>query len=147
VDLRRFRESLARYGGRVDDRLAGAARKIMLRVERAAKLRAPVDTGQMRASIAWHVSTRAGRIVGRIGSAVAHAKYTEFPNRSLRRGKKKSRTGAGTVRSPYTSWPALKARGGHGQTMPWLRPAVVDVVSVWARDLARRAALGSGRGR
>jgi hypothetical protein len=128
---------MRKYYGSLLDEYMRAGMRIMMRVVGSAKRRAPVDKGAMRASIGHpEVYKRGGRIVGRLGSSLDYAKRTEFPNKFL---GKAERVGAGTVEHPYTSWPALRARGGSGQTMPWLRPAFIDVLSKWALYEVRKA--------
>jgi hypothetical protein len=131
------------YGSLLDENMR-AGMRIMTRVVAAAKRAAPVDKGVMRASVGHpEVMKRGGRIVGRLGSSVDYAKRTEFPNKFL---GKAERVGAGTVKNPYTSWPALRARGGSGQTMPWLRPAFVVVLSKWSLyEIRRSVRLASGK--
>jgi hypothetical protein len=137
ANLPAFRRSLARYGQDVDRRLVRAGRLIMAGIERAAKRRAPVDTGQLRASITWTIRMSRGRVVGLIGSAVRHAKYTEF--REKVGATTRYVPGGGNVARPITSWPALSKRGGRSQTMPWLRPAVVEIVRKQAVAQIKRA--------
>ena len=48
------------------------------RTEAAAKAGAPVDEGQLRASIDSSVDVRPGRVVGRVGSPLPQAGYTSF---------------------------------------------------------------------
>lgn len=48
------------------------------RTEAAAKAGAPVDEGQLRASIDSSVNVEAGRVVGRVGSPLPQARYTSF---------------------------------------------------------------------
>ena len=53
-------------------------RKGVLRVQRAARQNAPVDTGRLRASIATRVSPVGKGVRGVVGSAVHYAPYQEF---------------------------------------------------------------------
>jgi len=148
ASLAAFRRSVKKLGWDVERRLVLAGKQIMAGIERAAKRRAPVDTGQLRASITWTITTRGGKVIGLIGSAVRHAKYVEFRERGPGGGgATRYVPGGGNVARPITSWPALRKRAGSGQSMPFLRPAVVEVIRARAIDRVKQAIRqASGRG-
>ncbi len=143
-----FQRSVKKLGWDVTRRLVLAGKQIMAGIERAAKRRAPVDTGQLRASITWTITSRGGKVVGLIGSAVRHAQYVEFRERGGGSGgATRYAPGGGDVANPITSWPALRKRAGSGQSMPFLRPAVIEVVKARAIDRVKQAIRqASGRG-
>lgn len=60
--------------------LAGMRRATLL-VQGAAKRKAPVDTGRLRASITPEVQTRADGVVGIVGSNVKYAPFVELGTR------------------------------------------------------------------
>lgn len=60
--------------------LAGMRRATLL-VQGAAKCKAPVDTGRLRASITPEVQTRADGVVGIVGSNVKYAPFVELGTR------------------------------------------------------------------
>ena len=95
-----------------DQKIAKVLEKIGVLVENEAIVRCPVDTGNMRSKITHKVEGDSVRI-GTVG--VPYAKFIEYGT---------DRIEVGTPEAPRTSWPALEERGGSGQTMPFLRPAV-----------------------
>ena len=50
----------------------------IIRVQRSARENAPVDTGRLRASIAYRVESLAAGVRGIVGSAVHYAHFQEF---------------------------------------------------------------------
>lgn len=52
--------------------------RAVLRVTRSARQKAPVDTGRLRASIAWLVRNIVNGVRGIVGSAVKYAPFREF---------------------------------------------------------------------
>jgi len=148
-------EALARDFG---NESANQYKRMMSDIEKRAKRRAPSRTGAMRSGTWWRVDREGALVVGTIGSSADYGKHTEFVDKpggrmqTARQNNSKAYAGQGTVRSPFTKWPAqsgrggFQARSGSGQTMPWLRPAFVDVMSQtlqrrlgWAfRDALRR---------
>lgn len=64
--------------------LQGAMQKATLVVEREAKIRAPVDTGRLRASIASEVRAIGGGVQGIVGSVVEYAPYVELGTKYMR---------------------------------------------------------------
>lgn len=92
-----------------------------LSVERNAAIRAPVNEGEMRSAI--FIQKEPG--VRFVGSDKRQAVFTELSPRLLQ---------GATPENPRTDWPAKRERGGGArQTMPWLRPALLD-----SRDYIKR---------
>ena len=92
--------------------------KIGALIEGKAILRAPVLTGNMRAKITHVVEKDAVRI-GTIG--VPYAAFVEYGTVAMVNAH-----GPHDPAKPVTDWEALQKRGGYGQTMPFLAPAVFD---------------------
>lgn len=61
-----------------DGAVAKDLAKRAIRVERMAKRLAPVDTGRLRASIAWQIERHHGRLSAVVGTNVEYAIYQEF---------------------------------------------------------------------
>jgi hypothetical protein len=57
--------------------------KRALRCQAAAKRLCPVDTGRLRASIAWRIERDAIGLHAKVGSNVAYAAYVEFGTRRM----------------------------------------------------------------
>ena len=67
--------------GSVDE----AVKRVCLVIERAAKQRAPVDTGNLRRSITTEIDpARGDKATGRVGTGVHYAPYVEFGTRYTR---------------------------------------------------------------
>lgn len=58
--------------------------KLCLRVERAAKRYAPVDTGRLRASIGHKLTADTTGLLGVVGTTVHYAGYVELGTRYMR---------------------------------------------------------------
>jgi HK97 gp10 family phage protein len=65
-------------------KLEGAMNNAVLRVERDAKINAPVDTGALRNSIASTVETGGGAVEGIIYSPLEYAPYVEYGTWKMR---------------------------------------------------------------
>lgn len=61
-----------------NDELRAAAERIGRRTSREAKKRAPVDTGNLRASISSEMTSRPGRIRVEVGTNIEYAAVQEF---------------------------------------------------------------------
>lgn len=73
-----MQQRLERLLAEGNDELQGAAERIGRRTEREAKRRAPVDTGNLMASIASEVTSRRDSITIEVGTNVEYAPYQEF---------------------------------------------------------------------
>lgn len=147
VDVEAFNTGLRTLEYAFGKQVALQYKKMMSDIEHRAKRRAPVRTGAMRAGIWWRVDIDSqGHITGLIGSHAKYGKYTEFVDKPGGRIQRASQRGApyrgsGTVSDPFTMWPARLGRGSNkrgqwgSQTMPWLRPSVVEALT---SDLHRR---------
>ena len=62
--------------------MVAGMRRATLLVQGAAKRKAPVDTGRLRASITPEVQTRADGVVGIVGSNVKYAPFVELGTRA-----------------------------------------------------------------
>jgi len=94
--------------------------KIGVLVEGKAILRAPVLTGNMRAKITHVVDASKNEVrIGTIG--VPYAFFVEHGTVAMVNAH-----GPHDPAKPVTDWEALRKRGGYGQTMPFLTPAVFD---------------------
>lgn len=92
--------------------------KIGVLVEGKAILRAPVRTGNLRAKITHVVEGDSVRI-GTVG--VPYAFFVEHGTVVM-----VAAHGPHNPLVPVTNWEALRKRGGFGQTMPFLIPAVFE---------------------
>ena len=87
--------------------------------------RCPVDTGQMRRSIKLVPYVYGSReYVLNVG--VNYAVHVEYGTMRMIQAH-----GVHDPEHPITDWAALRKRGGSGQTMPFLRPAFLEVKRVW----------------
>lgn len=83
----------------VDGPVGKAVTRASVKVHRRAKHLSPVDTGRLRASIAYEIGKDGRGIVGRVGTNVNYARHVEF--------------GTGRMRAQPFLRPALSAaRGG-----------------------------------
>ena len=88
-------------------------------------------------ALAFRVTTGL-RVRGRMGRrGRAYKRTTRIRRRVIVRGVHAIRVG--TVLAPRKSWPAQRARGGTGQTMPWLRPAYHGVRGAMKKMIRREA--------
>lgn len=85
-------------------------------IEGEAILHAPVESGRLRASITHKVEENTVTI-GTFG--IPYAVWVEYGTGSM-----VAAHGAHDPKNPVTTWEALEKRGGAGQTMPFLRPAM-----------------------
>lgn len=60
-----------------------ALQQAVTRVDRAAKMNCPVDTGRLRSSITNRVGVEGGGLVGIVGTNVEYAPYVEFGTRYM----------------------------------------------------------------
>lgn len=74
ADFEWNREGLAQLDRAIVDGLD----RMAIRVERAAKRAAPVDTGRLRSSIARETTRDADGFLARVGTDVEYAPYVEF---------------------------------------------------------------------
>lgn len=92
--------------------------KIGALIEGKAILRAPVRTGNLRAKIT-HVVEGDSVMIGTIG--VPYAALVEHGTVAMVNAH-----GPHDPAKPVTDWEALRKRGGYGQTLPFLMPAVFE---------------------
>jgi len=71
-------KKLAQLQAKSDGKLKEVLTKSVIEVERKAKLKSPVDTGRLRASITHEVSKLRSQHIGRVGTNVEYAPYQEF---------------------------------------------------------------------
>lgn len=99
-----------------------AVLKAAFDTSRYAKKICPVDTGRLRASIKFRIEK--GRLI--LGAYTDYASYVEFGTPMMVKAH-----GPHDPKSPVKSWKALKKRGGMGQMMPFIRPAIHMFVNVF----------------
>ena len=66
-----------------DDRLVAEMTDLALKVERGARMRSPVDTGNLHASWDSEVRTSRGEITGEVGTNTHYAPHVEFGTRHM----------------------------------------------------------------
>lgn len=94
--------------------------KIGVLIEGKAILRAPVRTGNLRAKITHVVDASKNEVhIGTVG--VPYAFFVEHGTVVM-----VAAHGPHNPLVPVTDWEALRKRGGFGQTMPFLWPAVFE---------------------
>lgn len=83
-------ESIVFDPDKVDDLLKGPQgavalylTKVCVQIAGQAQELCPVDTGRLRASIRWMISTDAGELVGYVGSDVDYTIYVELGTRYM----------------------------------------------------------------
>lgn len=76
--LDEFRAALRKFPQAAQKGAKRGMTRGVLRVQRSARENAPVDTGRLRASIAYRVESLAAGVRGIIGSAVHYAPYQEW---------------------------------------------------------------------
>jgi len=116
VEIKGLKETQARMEKVVRD-LQGepflmGMRKALLLVQRSAKLKAPVDTGRLRASITPEVRQQGTETLGVVGSNVKYAPFQELGTRA----------GARSMGSRLASSYWSEGTSGH----PFLRPALEE---------------------
>jgi hypothetical protein len=161
VDEKRLINNLKKHGVRVSEEILAEMRRFMAAVERAAKKRAPVEFGFMRAGVWWRIGRQGNQIVGELGSSSGYGKYTEFVDKSSSSPRSVFRAsrsnpggyqGAGTVAKPFTWWPAKSGNNKKGrasasrETMPWARPAIVETFKKTMHQRLQRAIRRAQRG-
>ena len=131
-----IQRSLAAMGPRLDKEVIQALGKIGVIVQAGAQERVPVSSasagrdpdanpGNLRRSIRYRVNPALKEVrIGVDSSDAEYGVFVEFGTNRIAGGKVKS-LGLGLVPDGMAvkQWPALESRGGHGQQMPWLRPA------------------------
>lgn len=105
------------------------ARKVLFfsmnKMEELAKRRVPVDTGRLRMSI--NLSPRfMGSDSYTLADGVHYGVYVEYGTSRMIAAH-----GIHDPENPITTWEALRKRNGRGQTMPFMRPAMLEVKRVW----------------
>jgi len=134
--VREFEDYAERLRGVIRKNLKQMMRIIMMRLQREAKRRVPVSGGKLqggvggflRNSINVNLISQTDGIEGEIGSHAKYAVFIEFGTRYIAGGAVEA-LGTNpdiTDAEAIKTWPALEERGGSGQQMPWLRPAVVS---------------------
>jgi len=138
---------LDEYEGAVEEQLERAMILGAVEVEKFAKRRCPVETGNLRASITHEVERTSSGFTSRTGTNVKYAVYVEFGT-----GPRLAQLlGWRPGRPVITDWPAKSADrggvtgGGHSETMPWLRPAFQDALPLITELLQKAGAIKSGR--
>lgn len=78
-DLEEFRQKLGQFEGELQDQLTGALDDIMARIRDTAKLYAPVDTGQLRASLESAITANSDQLIqGSVGSDLVYSIIQEI---------------------------------------------------------------------
>ena len=123
----------------VKQNLERAFRDITTEWAREAKLRVPVETGQLRNSILTEVGWDEQGIFGAVGTNVRHGVFTEFGTDRIAGGRVKALgTGAEiTDAQAIKDWPAKAKDGAQREQMPWLRTAFHVVLPKAQRRIAR----------
>ena len=79
-----LRRALREFPAAVEKGAKRGMKTGVIRVQRSAREKAPVDTGRLRASIAYAVESMAGGVKGIVGSAVHYAPIQEFGTAEIR---------------------------------------------------------------
>lgn len=69
---------LKNYSDKAETEVQKAVLKGCIAIEGEAKLKSPVDTGYMRASITHQVQSKGHEVVGLVGTNVEYAPYVEY---------------------------------------------------------------------
>jgi HK97 gp10 family phage protein len=134
--LDEFRRALRRFPKVAKRGAKRGMKRGVLRVQRSARQSAPVDTGRLRASIAYVVRVLANGVRGIVGSAVEYAPFVEFGTRphwppiaALETWARRHGTSAFVVAR------AIAQRGTEARN--YLRDALKENASKVARDISR----------
>ena len=99
----------------------------MLKMEELTKIRAPVDTGRLRQSIFVFPRNIADSYI--LGVGVHYAIYVEMGTTHMVEAH-----GPHDPENPVTDWEAKRERGATDmQMMPFARPALLEVKTVWLK--------------
>lgn len=71
-------DALAKLFGSADGPVGKHLKRTVIKVDRGAKRRCPVDTGRLRASIANEIGQDDRGLVGRVGTNVEYAPHVEY---------------------------------------------------------------------
>lgn len=106
-------------------------RQGVLRVQRSAREKAPVDTGHLRRSIATSIRSMARGVLGIVGTAVKYAPFREFGTRP--HFVPKEYIGLWAKRHGF-GYTGLRVSG---RATPFLRPGLEENVRAVVADLVR----------
>jgi hypothetical protein len=97
----------------------------MSKMENLAKKRCPVDFGLLRASI--NLNPRSfGAKEYTLSDGVKYGYLVEYGTSTMIRAH-----GEHDPENPVTDWEAKRKRNGFGQTLPFFRPALLEVNKIW----------------
>ena len=99
--------------------------KSMKKMEELAKRRCPVDTGVLRRSINLMPRNRGSKVYT-LSDGVEYGAYVEYGTRNMIKAH-----GVHDPRNPVTDWEAKRKRNASGQSMPFFRPALLEVKEKW----------------
>ena len=97
----------------------------MSKMEELAKRRCPVDTSRLRTSINLSPKTF-GSMSYTLADGVDYGVHVEYGTRAMIAAH-----GPHDPENPVTDWEAKRKRGATGQTMPFMRPALLEVKKFW----------------
>lgn len=100
----------------------------MKKMEQLAKIRAPVDTGILRRSINLTPKFEGAELYT-LADGTEYGVHVEFGTPSMIQAH-----GEHDPKNPVTDWEAKRKRGGGaGQTLPFMRPAKLEVEFIWVK--------------
>ena len=121
VDMPRFRQ--------IENATLEDAKKVlflsMSKMEELAKRRCPVDSGLLRASIKLSPRTIGSKSYV-LSDGVHYGVYVEYGTKRM-----EAAHGKHDPKNPVTDWEAKRKRSAVGQTMPFMRPAMLEVKKIW----------------
>jgi hypothetical protein len=97
----------------------------MLKMENLAKQRTPVDTGRLRMSINLFPKNYGAKEYT-LSDGVDYGYLVEYGTRAMITAH-----GVHDPENPITDWEAKRKRNAVGQTLPFFRPALLEVKRVW----------------